>query len=247
MQKNTIIVITLSILSLLLWNTIVLYPLKLLVVLMHETGHALAALVTGGDVIRIEVNAMQGGMTYTLGGNRFIILTSGYLGSCIIGACVIWSSSNNRMCKYVAEIFGFLIILEAVLWIRDLFTFSFAILMGCFCIFIGLKIRGAWEKIMMQLIGIVCCLYAIYDIFTDIIFKYFSKDAIYAGKSDAEALAEITFIPSIVWGIIWIIVALAFLLFTLKKLPKTVQEPEKNKNLPRFVAKTKETHGGLSS
>ena len=229
MKKNVIIIISAILVSMLLWNTIFLYPLKLMVVLMHETGHALAALLTGGSVLRVEVNALQGGVTYTSGGNRFIILSAGYLGSCFIGASILWSASHKTMSKYIAELFGCIIILITIFWVRDLFTFIFAVSMGSFCMLLGWKVKGPWEKLFMQFLGTVCCLYAVIDIFEDILVRSFVKNPDGYGKSDAEALAELTMIPSIVWGAIWIVIAIAVFFLTIKNLPKDLKqekEPE---------------------
>jgi len=51
------------------------------VVFLHELSHALATWVTCGKVISMEVHGNEGGLTKTVGGSRFIILSSGYLGS----------------------------------------------------------------------------------------------------------------------------------------------------------------------
>lgn len=228
MRRNVIIVVLLSLASLLLWNTIFLYPLKLLVVLMHETGHALAALVTGGSVSRVEVNALQGGVTYTAGGNRFVILSAGYLGSSLIGAFVLWSASHKHMSKYIAEIFGLLIVVETVFWVRDLFTFVFALAMGIFCMILGWKIRGVLERIFMQLVGTVSCLYAVFDIFDDVVRRMFVRGDLASGKNDAQALAEITFIPSLIWGTVWIAIAVGIFVTTLRNLPESQASRDRN-------------------
>jgi hypothetical protein len=228
MRRNVVIVVLLSLASLLLWNTLVLYPLKLLVVLMHETGHALAALVTGGSVFRVEVNALQGGMTYTAGGNRLIILSAGYLGSSLIGALVLWAASHRTMSKYVAEIFGMLIVVETAFWVRDLFTCIFASAMGIFCMILGWKLRGVFERLFMQLVGAVSCLYAVFDIFDDVVRRIFIGGTVTFGKSDAQALAEITFIPSLVWGVVWIAIAVWIFVTTLRNLPETKASPDGN-------------------
>ncbi|MBN1674738.1 MAG: M50 family metallopeptidase [Kiritimatiellae bacterium] len=217
--SNLVIVAALCAASLLLWNSVLLYPLQLLVVLMHETAHGLAALATGGSVVRVEVHALQGGLTCTVGGKRFIILSAGYLGSSLIGAFILWSASHRTMGKYIAEIVGVLILVETAFWVRDLFTFGFAVAMGGFCIILGWKIRGVFETIFMQWLGSVSCLYAIFDIFDDILRKTFARGTA-AVKNDAQALAEITGLPAVLWGVVWIVVAAAVFLGTVRNLPK---------------------------
>ena len=64
-----------------LWDTPVLYPLKIFVVLLHEISHAMTAVATGGHIDRIALDPRQGGACYCPGGNAFLTLSAGYLGS----------------------------------------------------------------------------------------------------------------------------------------------------------------------
>ena len=52
-----------AVLGVLFWNTWPLYPFKLMVVLMHESSHALATLLVGGSVDQIRISPDQGGVT----------------------------------------------------------------------------------------------------------------------------------------------------------------------------------------
>ncbi|HAA76850.1 TPA: hypothetical protein DCE37_17205, partial [Candidatus Latescibacteria bacterium] len=55
------ILVTLIGLTVWLWSTLALYPIKLFVVLLHEISHGIAALLTGGEILIIEVNERIGG------------------------------------------------------------------------------------------------------------------------------------------------------------------------------------------
>src|SRR5687768_11104386 len=46
----------------------VLVPIRLLVTLVHEAGHAVAAMLSGADVLSVTVNARGGGLTRWRGG-----------------------------------------------------------------------------------------------------------------------------------------------------------------------------------
>ena len=74
---------------LLLWNTWIVYPLRLLVVFFHELSHGLAAIVTGGRVIEIQLDPREGGLAVTQGGSPLLIASAGYLGSLIIGGTTL--------------------------------------------------------------------------------------------------------------------------------------------------------------
>src|SRR5205814_361619 len=47
------------------WRSPVLWPFKLLTVLMHESGHAFATLLVGGSVDSISVSANEAGLTWS--------------------------------------------------------------------------------------------------------------------------------------------------------------------------------------
>src|SRR5436853_6829642 len=75
------------VLGILFWRTWPLYPFKLLVVLMHESGHAFATLLVGGSVDRIAISPDEGGVTmsrYVPGFvNQVVISSAGYVGSTV--------------------------------------------------------------------------------------------------------------------------------------------------------------------
>lgn len=70
----------------LLWAAPIVYPIKSFVMMRHELGRAIAALITGRQVVGIQIYPEEGGVTFTRGGWPFIILSAGYLGSLRAGA-----------------------------------------------------------------------------------------------------------------------------------------------------------------
>ena len=67
------------------WRTVPLQPLRVLIVFLHELSHAIVLIATGGEVVAFSINAQEGGQVMGRGGNRFLTLTAGYLGSLLIG------------------------------------------------------------------------------------------------------------------------------------------------------------------
>ena len=70
------------------WSSPVLYPLKLLVVFFHESSHAIMTVLTGGEVKELMLSPEQGGHVMSKGGNRFLTLSAGYLGSLMWGIII---------------------------------------------------------------------------------------------------------------------------------------------------------------
>ena len=54
------------------WDTPVVYPVRILVTFLHECGHGLAGILTGGSIDKITVEANGSGLCYVRGGWRII-------------------------------------------------------------------------------------------------------------------------------------------------------------------------------
>lgn len=68
------------------------FPFRLFVTMIHELGHGLAALLTGGHFLRFEVTKRGAGLAWTSGGSRFFIIQAGYLGTALFGAALLYVS-----------------------------------------------------------------------------------------------------------------------------------------------------------
>ena len=124
----------------LLWYTPVIFPLKIFVVLLHEISHALAALASGGAVERIVLDMNQGGATYVLGGNSFLVLSAGYLGSLLWGLLLIeLAGARTRYARWAVGVLGGFVLLVAALYLRNLFGF----------IFTGQNVGGAIAPVLL--------------------------------------------------------------------------------------------------
>jgi hypothetical protein len=112
----------------LLWDTLPVAPLKIFVVLLHEISHGLMAVATGGSIERIVITADQGGACYCGGGNAFLTLSAGYLGSLGWGALLLVLARRARSWSpWVTGFIGAAIIVLSALYIRGAFGLGFAL------------------------------------------------------------------------------------------------------------------------
>ena len=186
-----------------LWESRVLYPLRILVVFFHEMSHALAAVLTGGEVLEISVVEQEGGHALILGGSRFWSLSAGYLGSMIWGGVLLLCSTRANLVRPTSALLG-VVLIGVALWLVEptgSFGFWFAIVTGSALLFMGVKLHEGINELALSVIGLTSCLYAIYDIKSDILDRPHLR-------SDARMLAEHTGVPTEVWGVIWIGLAL---------------------------------------
>jgi hypothetical protein len=194
-----------------LWDTVAVYPLKIFVVLLHETSHAAAALATGGYVERIVLDPAQGGACYCPGGNAFLTLSAGYLGSLLWGGGILLAARSQRVRPgLVTGTLGVLTLGLTLLYIRSLFGFGFGLAFAAALLVLSRKASPGVNRTVATVLGLTSVLYAILDIKSDILDRPHLR-------SDAAMLAELTGIPTMAWGFIWIAAALVLAFWLVRK------------------------------
>ena len=184
-----------------LWDTPAVYPLKVFVVLLHEISHAMVAVATGGTIERIVLDPNQGGACYCPGGNAFLTLSAGYLGSLAWGGLLISAGQSKRLrSSWVTGAVGLLVVGLTLAYVRSTFGFGFGLAFGLALVIGAAKLSAAANQGVLLTLGLTSCLYAILDIKSDIL----DRPEL---RSDAAMLGEITGIHTVVWGSLWITVA----------------------------------------
>lgn len=187
----------------LLWNTPIVYPLKLFVVLLHEISHGAVAVATGGAIERIVITADEGGLCQCSGGSPFLILSAGYLGSLGWGALIlVGARSRGGWPRTLAGVIGVVVLAVTLLFVRNLFGVVFGLAFGTALIAGSRRLSLEANRLLLTALGLTSCLYAILDIKSDVLDR---PDVV----SDARMLAALTGVPTVVWGLLWIGVALA--------------------------------------
>jgi hypothetical protein len=193
------------------WHTPFLYPLRMLVVFFHELSHGVASMATGGRMLAIQLMKEEGGMCTTQGGNSFLILTAGYLGSMVFGGIILVAAARTHHDKTISKVIGAVIIIVGVFYVRPLISFGvlFCLMAGLFLVIAGQFLGEKVNDFLLKLIGMTSCLYAVTDIVSDGIFRNIPA-------SDSSALGRMTFLPGWLWSGIWLIVSILGTLYFLK-------------------------------
>ncbi|MCJ7627079.1 MAG: M50 family metallopeptidase [Longimicrobiales bacterium] len=185
-----------------LWDTVIIYPVKVFVVLLHEVSHALAAMATGGSVERIVLNANQGGAAYTVGGIPFVTLSAGYLGSLLWGVIfVMLGFSRWLRPRWIIAGVGVFVLFTTASVVRSPFGLLFGLAFGAALLASSRYFSQRLNRILLLGLGLTSTLYAILDIKSDIL----ARPEL---RSDAAMLAEMTGIHTVIWGFLWIAIAL---------------------------------------
>ena len=223
-RKLLLTLLAAAVAGVLFWNTWPLYPLKLLVVLMHESGHAAATLLVGGTVDAIRVSPDQGGLTLSRIPpsmlREIVVASAGYVGSTVSACALLAVAARSREGRWPLIALAAWCGLVTVVYVRDAFTLAFA--GGCAVALAVLARYGApWLRraVLLFLAAFSAC-YALYDIRDDLL--HLSS---WSGGTDADALARATFIPALFWGLGWGALSVALVLLTLRRVLLARNQP----------------------
>lgn len=203
-----------------LWNipnlSFILYPIKLFVTYVHEAGHALMALLTGGSVVGFVVSPDGSGLTSTIGGNRSLILPAGYLGAALFGSILFFIV--NRFPRYInpaSIVLGAGMMLFTVLYARpdeggSLLALLLGIGTGLAMILLGLKAPRLITMLLLNILAVSCALEAVMDVWMLTQYIDATRGTV---SNDAAAFArEFTpLIPASVVALMWALAAIVML------------------------------------
>ncbi|KAA3606258.1 MAG: M50 family peptidase [Calditrichaeota bacterium] len=201
------IILLMGIISALLWNTPVLYPFRIFVVFIHESSHALASILTGGKVLQLSVSPDESGFVRQIGGNSLLTASAGYIGSSVFGGLVLVFSEKKKNARYVFFILAVLVGFMTIAYVRNLFGITFGLLATAGFWFLYSR-DFSFSSYFLDFIGVTSSLYAIYDL-TDFL--------IFDARTDAVILSEITFIPATIWALLWSVISILVLFYSLRK------------------------------
>lgn len=188
--------------TLMLWNTWGVYPLKLLVAFFHEFSQGLMGVLTGGRITQIYFTSDMRGECLVEGGHPLSILLAGYWGSLVWGILLYLIALKWSRAGWVNAALGILIYTVAVRYVNP-FTIGFAAaaLAGGGLLFAAVKLPVFLNRLLLKVIALTNCLYALFDV----------RGADASGSAlqgDAEKLAALTGVPAVLWGLLWIGIAL---------------------------------------
>jgi hypothetical protein len=209
--RRLLVPLGLSLLALLFWDTFVVYPFRVFVVFLHEISHGIAAVLTGGSIVSIGLTFDEGGVCLTRGGSRFLVLNAGYLGSLLFGALFLVLGERRRRARAVVAAIGAFTLVVTLLYVRSLFGFVYGLLAAIVLLAVASKLQPVVSEMLLAGIGAMSCLYAVWDVASDVLLRS-------VAESDASALARLTGVPAVFWGVLWMAVSLVVLGSVLRRL-----------------------------
>lgn len=177
-----------------LWHSPVLFPLRAFVVLIHEAGHALATLATGGEVEELVVRPNESGHVLSRGGWSLVIYSAGYVGTALLGSMLLALTRRPAAHRIAVAVLGVVLVVITVLYVpfANAFGFALGLAWGAALLVMAIK-RFKYLARVVDALAVMLCLYAVYD-FADFLIHD-------TGRTDAGLLAKHLGVPFLAYPI----------------------------------------------
>lgn len=173
------------------------YPFRLFGTFTHELSHGLAAAATGGALHRFVVNPDLSGMAWSAGGIRWIVASSGYIGSTLFGAMLVLAS-RVLPARGVLVFLGVSLLLLCVLYVRNLFGIASGIALGAVLVAAGAYFRSVWAEALLLALAVQAMLEGFGSLLD--LFHLSRRGDVH---TDAHTLAQLSGLPAPVWAVFW--------------------------------------------
>jgi hypothetical protein len=181
--------------------------------LYHECGHAIAALITNGEIYHIKLNSNTSGeaLTSTKGWfAKVLVAISGYLFPLVICLVIICLNKyyNQKYSNYALLTIS---LTASIMWIRNSFGYIWSlgyIIVGILPFFLHQHyFLKTWLMLNVSCIIIENVTASFY------LLKLSIKSPKQAG--DASTLQQATFVPAVIWSLFFLIVSSIFMVLVL--------------------------------
>ncbi|MFO7323594.1 MAG: M50 family metallopeptidase [Chloroflexota bacterium] len=198
-----------------IWNVpqlnVLMFPFRLFVTFVHEAGHGLAAILSGGRFISFTINANGSGFATTAGGNPALILPAGYLSAALFGAILFYLAHRVPYPRHISLVLGALVMVIAVAFggLLSLATL-FGAAIGLALIVLGLKGSYDANLLTLNLLAVLTGLNGVLDLLYLVGSSHATVGRV---RNDALAFQQevMPLVPAPVWAFIWAALALIIL------------------------------------
>lgn len=196
--------------------SIITYPVRLFVTFVHEVGHVLAGLLSGGSVEGFTVSPNGSGVARISGGNIALIAPAGYLGAAFFGTFLfLLTSRKPQWTRGMSIAIGLAIIGLTLRFAtsdaqQNLTVFAVGIGFGVGLIALGAFAPRIVTVFLLNTLAILTGLNAVFDLWN--IVRNPSPASAGAVSDAARFSAEVTPILSeVVVALMWALIALGML------------------------------------
>lgn len=199
------------------FNHWLLYPLRMLVVFLHESSHAIAGFITGATILEFEMHPNEGGHVVMQGGINWITAMSGYIGSLAWGLFLLYFSSKTKNDKWAFLLLSIWFAFFTLFYFSNIYTLVFGLFTAVVFLLIFMLNNHTLCDISLKAIGLFSIAYVPLDIFSDTI----SRSHL---KSDAFTISQELGLTTIIWGWIWLAISVVVIFYGLLWTLRSINE-----------------------
>lgn len=208
------------------WNTIVVKPLRLFAVFLHELGHAFMAVIFGYGISAFKINLDESGYTIVRTKGLFsdmMVASGGYLGSVVFAVLILYFG-RTFIKDYILGALAILFMAISIKFSGVSFTLLFSSFFAIFVLILYMIRSEALNEWVIDIIGVSCISYAIYDTFVDTVLLQINNSFNIVKTwekrqmiTDAIRMQQLTNIPAIFSGLLWFGLSLFAVIVLIKK------------------------------
>ena len=190
--------------------TTLLYPVRLLVTLVHE----------GGGVQQIALEPDGSGLTLSLGGWRPIILSAGYIGAAAVGALMLYLLRTPLGGR--ASLYALTIVVGALtlFFVRNLFGFVAGVGLTVALALAARFLPDLADLALAAFLAVQLCLMALLDLFN----LLFSTGLFPVGHNDAVFMSRSIPLPPLLWALLWSVASVGLVWLAVRGLWRGTRE-----------------------
>ena len=194
---------------------LIIYPLRLFTTLVHEGGHALATVLTGGSVQQIWLSPDTSGLTISRGGFGPLIYSGGYLGTAVIGAAALLMSRRRGAGRRGTMLIAISLLAVTLLWVhpwsKGMFGFAVGLGLAGLLIVAARALSESAAQFLTSFLAVQLSLNALYDV-RDLLWMTTRSTA----GNDAVFMAQAYGLWPWFWAATWALAAVVVLGATLR-------------------------------
>lgn len=205
-------------LNLVPYGETLLYPLALFATWIHETCHALMALVLGAEMRGLIVRPDTSGLaTYMFDPREFgtlsraMVASAGYVGTALVAAGLLATVRRPKLQRLVLGVLAAGLLLTTLLWVRQAFGIIVLLLLAAGLAAIVARLSATVVRWTLVLLGLQTALNAVLAIRT----LYYVD-----GTSDAETMSRVIGLPPAFWATLWLLLGVAVIGWTFLRVTR---------------------------
>ncbi|TYQ18374.1 UNVERIFIED_CONTAM: peptidase M50B-like protein [Acetivibrio alkalicellulosi] len=214
--------------AVILWNQFLFRPLRILSIFFHKIGHAIGAFAFGHgqDAFTTTFGSLA---DVTIDGrglfSSLVILNGGYIASGLFSVLLL-GLKKTRAKSFLLGFTAIFFMMASVINTNLQFTWIYAVFYVSAIIILYMIRNDSIDEWVIDIVGISTITYITYDTFVNtILLKINSMLNIVNNwessvPNDIAKLGELTFLPDIVWAIIWLLITILIFNFVLIKPSK---------------------------